>query len=137
MVFAALLGAADAVGMLVTGEAGVGKSRLVSTAMADAERVGVLVLSSGCVPHAKGLPLLPVADVVRSLISIDTGRLFRAALSACPSFVGSELARLVPAIEDNEAVVIERPRWNLTLFKVHFGLLTLKAYTKGEHVLRF
>jgi hypothetical protein len=23
------------------------------------------------------------------------------------------------------------------LFKVHFGLLTLKAYTKGEHVLRF
>lgn len=24
-----------------------------------------------------------------------------------------------------------------TLFKVHFGLLTLKGYTKGEHVLRF
>jgi hypothetical protein len=33
--------------------------------------------------------------------------------------------------------VIERPRYGLTLFKVHFGLLTLKAYTKGEHVLRF
>jgi hypothetical protein len=33
--------------------------------------------------------------------------------------------------------VIERPRWDLTLFKVHFGLLTLKGYTKGEHVLRF
>jgi hypothetical protein len=33
--------------------------------------------------------------------------------------------------------VIERPKWNLTLFKVHFGLLTLKGYTKGEHVLRF
>jgi hypothetical protein len=36
-----------------------------------------------------------------------------------------------------QAVVIERPRWNLTLFKVHFGLLTPKGYTKGEHVLRF
>jgi hypothetical protein len=35
------------------------------------------------------------------------------------------------------AVVIERPRWDLTIFKVHFGLLTLKGYTKGEHVLRF
>ncbi len=35
------------------------------------------------------------------------------------------------------AVVIEKPRWNLTIFKVHFGLLTLKAYTKGERVLRF
>jgi len=34
------------------------------------------------------------------------------------------------------AAVIEKPRYDLTWFKVHFGLLTLKAYTKGEHVLR-
>ena len=34
-------------------------------------------------------------------------------------------------------VVIEKPRYDLTMFKVHFGLLTLKGYTKGEHVLRF
>jgi hypothetical protein len=40
-------------------------------------------------------------------------------------------------LSPRQAVVIERPRWNLTLFKVHFGLLTLKGYTKGEHVLRF
>jgi hypothetical protein len=40
-------------------------------------------------------------------------------------------------LDPRQAVVIERPRWNLTLFKVHFGLLTLKGYTKGEHVLRF
>jgi hypothetical protein len=33
--------------------------------------------------------------------------------------------------------VVETPRYDLTLFKVHFGTLTLKAYTKGEHVLRF
>jgi hypothetical protein len=35
------------------------------------------------------------------------------------------------------AVVIETPQYDLTLFKVHFGRLTLKGYTKGEHVLRF
>jgi hypothetical protein len=35
------------------------------------------------------------------------------------------------------AVAIETPRWDLTLFKVHFGRLTLKGYTKGERVLRF
>ena len=35
------------------------------------------------------------------------------------------------------AAMIETPRYDLTLFKVHFGLLTLKAYTKGEHVPRF
>jgi hypothetical protein len=33
--------------------------------------------------------------------------------------------------------VVETPHYDLTLFKVHFGNLTLKAYTKGEHVLRF
>lgn len=37
----------------------------------------------------------------------------------------------------SQAVMIERPRWDLTIFKVNFGLLTLKGYTKGEHVLRF
>jgi hypothetical protein len=35
------------------------------------------------------------------------------------------------------AAVIERPQYGLTIFKVHFGALTLKGYTKGEHVLRF
>jgi hypothetical protein len=33
--------------------------------------------------------------------------------------------------------VVETPRYDLTLFKVHFGNLTLKAYTKGARVLRF
>jgi len=35
------------------------------------------------------------------------------------------------------AVVVETPVYDLTVFKLHFGALTLKAYTKGEHVLRF
>jgi hypothetical protein len=35
------------------------------------------------------------------------------------------------------AAVIETPQFDLTVFKLHFGNLTLKAYTKGEHVLRF
>jgi hypothetical protein len=33
-------------------------------------------------------------------------------------------------------VVVERPTYDLTVFKVHFGKFTLKMYTKGEHVLR-
>jgi hypothetical protein len=41
-----------------------------------------------------------------------------------------------PELSPRLAVVIETPRWDLTWFKVHFGLLSLKAYTKGEHVLR-
>jgi hypothetical protein len=34
-------------------------------------------------------------------------------------------------------IVIETPTYDLTIFKLHFGKLTLKAYTKGERVLRF
>ena len=40
-------------------------------------------------------------------------------------------------LSPRQAVVIEKPQYNLTIFKVHFGRLTLKAYTKGERVLRF
>lgn len=35
-----------------------------------------------------------------------------------------------------EEIVIERPQYDLTVFKIHFGRLTLKLYTKGERVLR-
>ena len=34
-------------------------------------------------------------------------------------------------------VRVGTPAYDLTIFKLHFGKLTLKAYTKGEHVLRF
>lgn len=51
--------------------------------------------------------------------------------------VGQRPRRADPELSPRQAVVIQRPRWNLTIFKIHFGLLTLKAYTKGERVLRF
>ena len=35
------------------------------------------------------------------------------------------------------ATVTETPQYGLTILEVHFGALTLKGYTKGEHVLRF
>lgn len=33
-------------------------------------------------------------------------------------------------------MVIERPVYDMTVFKLHFGAFTVKFYTKGEHVLR-
>ncbi|MCP4356616.1 MAG: hypothetical protein GY796_01180 [Chloroflexi bacterium] len=35
-----------------------------------------------------------------------------------------------------EEIVIERPRHDLTIFKIHFGKLTVKLYSKGARVLR-
>ena len=51
--------------------------------------------------------------------------------------VGHRPHRPDPELSPRQGVVIQRPHWNLTIFKIHFGLLTLKAYTKGERVLRF
>lgn len=33
-------------------------------------------------------------------------------------------------------ICIEKPDYNLTIFKIHFGKLTLKLYDKGERILR-
>ncbi|MCX6053820.1 MAG: hypothetical protein NTZ74_02685 [Chloroflexi bacterium] len=33
-------------------------------------------------------------------------------------------------------IVVERPAYDLTVFKLHFGKITAKMYTKGERVLR-
>jgi hypothetical protein len=35
-----------------------------------------------------------------------------------------------------EEIVIERPQYDLTIFKIHFGKLTVKLYSKGARVLR-
>lgn len=38
--------------------------------------------------------------------------------------------------EGRYGVVVETPTYDLTVFKVHYGKLTLKIYSKGERVLR-
>ena len=39
-------------------------------------------------------------------------------------------------VSSRQEVVLERPSYKLTVLKVHFGRLSLKAYSKGEDVLR-
>jgi hypothetical protein len=36
-----------------------------------------------------------------------------------------------------QETVIEKPQYGLAWFRIRFGMLQVKAYTKGEHVLRF
>ena len=71
-----------------------------------------------------------VVDRTRSRLDVPTLRTLFGSRGRPHRKPGAELS-------PRQAVVIERPRWNLTIFKVHFGLLTLKGYTKGERVLRF
>ncbi len=71
-----------------------------------------------------------VVDRTRSRLDVPTPRTLFGAKQR-PARNGT------PDLSLRLAAVIETPRYDLTLFKVHFGNLTLKAYTKGEHVLRF
>src|SRR5450755_781870 len=71
-----------------------------------------------------------VVDRTRSRLDVPTVRTLFGTKGRPHRKPGQELS-------PRQAVVIEKPQWNLTIFKVHFGLLTLKAYTKGERVLRF
>ena len=38
--------------------------------------------------------------------------------------------------QDRYEIVVETPEYGVTVFKVHYGKLTLKLYTKGERMLR-
>jgi hypothetical protein len=71
-----------------------------------------------------------VVDRTRSRLDVPTVRTLFGSRGRPHRKPGFELS-------PRQAVVIEKPRWNLTIFKVRFGLLTLKGYTKGERVLRF
>ena len=62
--------------VLVTGDAGVGKSRLVAEASGVVAERGVTVAAGRCVPLSAGLPLLPVMDLLRRLSEVDGGRLW-------------------------------------------------------------
>ncbi|MBV9357187.1 MAG: ATP-binding protein, partial [Chloroflexi bacterium] len=53
--------------VLVTGEAGIGKSRLVAELRGSAERLGCLVLQGASFESDRALPYAPVLDLVRTL----------------------------------------------------------------------
>jgi len=64
----------EAVGLLLSGDAGVGKSRLAAELVALARSEGHLVLTGRCLDTAEAaLPYLPFAEVTRGLAEHDAG----------------------------------------------------------------
>ena len=70
-----------------------------------------------------------ILDRTRSRLDIPTLRV----LFGLKNRPHSDRAAGPPAQE----IVIEKPQYGLAWFRIRIGLLQLKAYTKGEHVLRF
>jgi DNA-binding CsgD family transcriptional regulator/tetratricopeptide (TPR) repeat protein len=80
--------------VLVGGEAGIGKSRLVGEFTARAAEAGARVLTGGCLDlGTDGLPFAPFAAVLRALVR-DLGADGVAALMPCQAT--GEFARLLP-----------------------------------------
>jgi tetratricopeptide (TPR) repeat protein len=84
--------------LLVTGEAGMGKTRLVGTAAGLAAPTTFVALGS-CLPLSIDVPLLPVADLLRATYERDAGRWVTGAVDDCAPYVAGSLQRLLPELE--------------------------------------
>ncbi|MGD8485761.1 MAG: AAA family ATPase, partial [Chloroflexota bacterium] len=85
---------------VIGGEAGVGKTRLLAEARAQAEAIGARVLLGGCVSMGpEGLPFAPYTEIIRTLVAEDGA----AAVIATAGRAAPDLARLVPSLAAGEA----------------------------------
>jgi DNA-binding CsgD family transcriptional regulator/tetratricopeptide (TPR) repeat protein len=106
--------------VLVGGEAGVGKTRLVAELSSRCVADGTRVLVGGCVPVGEGaLPYAPIVEMLRALLA-DLGA------DAVRELVGpswQELARLLPALGAPDRIVLPDQAAQARLFELVLGLL--------------
>ena len=79
--------------LLVTGEAGIGKTKLVTT---SAGTIDAFVAVGHCLPLSTEVPLLPLVDVLQAAHEVDQGQWLEEALSGCPAYARGSIARLLP-----------------------------------------
>jgi DNA-binding CsgD family transcriptional regulator len=82
--------------VVLLGDAGVGKSRLV-TEIATLDEF--LVFLGWCLPRSEGLPFLPLVDLLRSIRGREPARSAKS-LADCPAFVSVELRHVLPELAD-------------------------------------
>lgn len=79
--------------VVLVGEAGVGKTRLVDEVVRRAEAAAVTVVKGGCLPLTDSVPFLPVTEALRGLNPAGGPP---SALEQCTSSVRAELSLLMP-----------------------------------------
>ena len=118
--------------VLIGGEAGIGKTRLIRELSTRARDRGLLVLDGDCVSFGsdEALPFAPIAAALRALVrEVD-----RPTLDSLVDESTGELARLVPQLggtPDETPLMTARPNWAQT--RLFEGLLTLLGRL-GERV---
>ncbi|HYH72684.1 MAG TPA: ATP-binding protein [Nocardioides sp.] len=81
--------------LLVTGEAGIGKTTLVEAAAAPSS---TFVAVGHCLPLSMQVPLMPMVDVLARAHAVDGGQWCTEALEECPGYARGTLARLLPEL---------------------------------------
>lgn len=81
--------------VLISGELGVGKTRLAREAMVAARLDGAVILRGGCYEYEPALPYLPFVEALRDWVHTQSADQLRARLGS----TASELAKLAPEIQ--------------------------------------
>jgi DNA-binding CsgD family transcriptional regulator/tetratricopeptide (TPR) repeat protein len=110
------MGQNAAPGLIIGGEAGVGKTRLLGELLDRAARRGALVLAGGCVDLGEGtLPFGPIVEALRPLPDL----LDPSALEEVGGPAAAGLARFIPALGVGREETVAPHR----LFELLFGVL--------------
>ena len=106
--------------VLVGGEAGVGKSRLVQELVGHARDEGVRSLVGGCVElDGAGIPFAPLVDMLRALArDMPTGE-----LDALLGSARAEIGRLVPELDDGLGASVGGEREPSRILELILGLI--------------
>jgi DNA-binding CsgD family transcriptional regulator/tetratricopeptide (TPR) repeat protein len=111
---------ADPAVVLVGGEAGVGKTRLITELTARCAADGTRMLAGGCVPVGDGtLPYTPIVEALRTLVAEVGADEVRGLIG--PSW--PELARLLPALGEPDRAGQPDQAAQARLFELLLGLL--------------
>jgi DNA-binding CsgD family transcriptional regulator len=112
--------AGEPAAVLVAGEAGIGKTRLVTELLGQAAALRAVALAGGCLDVAEGvLPYAPVVEALRPL-----GRVLGPAeLERVLGGARTELARLVPELDPVGAPSLRDPPVPSRLFELLLGVL--------------
>ncbi|HEY6706274.1 MAG TPA: AAA family ATPase, partial [Actinomycetota bacterium] len=106
--------------VVVAGEAGVGKTRLVAELLRNANSLGAVALTGGCLDVGEGvLAYAPIVEALRPLATVmDSGELERVLGGA-----RTELARLVPELGAQAGGEQAAPLAPTRLFELLLGVL--------------
>ena len=87
--------------VLISGEAGIGKSRLVEESKAFAENQGFTILSGRCFEPDRVLPYAPLVDILRNYCASQSDEVIQHRLGS----VSSELVRIFPGLNKYFAAI--------------------------------